>query len=95
MYILHPCRVHRAQGVPPPGRWCGPAPEMARIERQGGTKTDHFCRDNAGIIRSVLMQLEESEVTEKCDGDSRRVSRVGQQDLDRIAGSLFFDDEEE
>merc|ERR1711966_245599 len=60
-----------------------------------GTKTEHFRRANAGIIRSVLMQLEETKVAEKCDGGGRRMSRVGQQDLDRIAGSVFFDAEEE
>eukprot|EP00584_Thalassiosira_punctigera_P001221 CAMPEP_0172544578 /NCGR_PEP_ID=MMETSP1067-20121228/14696_1 /TAXON_ID=265564 ORGANISM="Thalassiosira punctigera, Strain Tpunct2005C2" /NCGR_SAMPLE_ID=MMETSP1067 /ASSEMBLY_ACC=CAM_ASM_000444 /LENGTH=149 /DNA_ID=CAMNT_0013331161 /DNA_START=133 /DNA_END=582 /DNA_ORIENTATION=+ len=60
-----------------------------------GTRTEHFRKANAGVIRTVLIQLEEMKVTEKCDGGGRRMSRVGQQDLDRIAGSVFFDAEED
>ena len=60
-----------------------------------GYMTEHFRRANSGIIRSVMIQLEEMKVTEQCEGGGRRMSRVGQQDLDRIAGSVFFDAEEE
>lgn len=54
-----------------------------------GARTEHFRKSSAGIIRSVLIQLEEMKVLEKLPSGGRRVTTVGQQDLDRIAGSVF------
>mmetsp|Transcript_136981 Transcript_136981/g.193801 ORF Transcript_136981/g.193801 Transcript_136981/m.193801 type:complete len:150 (+) Transcript_136981:76-525(+) len=60
-----------------------------------GTRTEHFRKASAGVIRSVLIQLEEMKVIEKTESGGRRISTVGQQDLDRIAGSVFNDQEDE
>jgi small subunit ribosomal protein S19e len=61
---------------------------------RNGTRSEHFRKANAGIIRSVLLQLENMKVTEKTEGGGRRMTRVGQQDLDRIANAVFHDAEE-
>jgi small subunit ribosomal protein S19e len=63
-----------------------------------GARTEHFRKASSGIIRTVLHQLEDMRVVEKLPNGGRRVSTVGQQDLDRIAGSVIRNaevDEEE
>lgn len=59
-----------------------------------GARTEHFRKAASGVIRSVLLQLEEMKVVEKLESGGRRVTVVGQQDLDRIAGSVFREGEE-
>lgn len=59
-----------------------------------GARTEHFRKASAGVIRSVLIQLEEMKVVEQLPSGGRQVTTVGQQDLDRIAGSVFRDGEE-
>lgn len=54
-----------------------------------GVTTEHFRKANAGIIRSVLLQLGEMKVVEPHPNGGRRMTTVGQQDLDRIAGTVF------
>mmetsp|Transcript_2709 Transcript_2709/g.3101 ORF Transcript_2709/g.3101 Transcript_2709/m.3101 type:complete len:150 (+) Transcript_2709:317-766(+) len=62
---------------------------------RNGVRHQHFCKANSGIIRSVLIQLENMKVTEPTENGGRRMTRVGQQDLDRIANAVFNEGEEE
>lgn len=62
---------------------------------RNGTRSEHFRKANSGIIRSVLLQLEEMKVVEKVTKGGRRVTVVGQQDLDRIAGTVIREAEED
>ena len=54
-----------------------------------GARTEHFRRASGGILRYMLKQLEAIKVLEHtADGKGRRISKIGMQDLDRIAGQV-------
>eukprot|EP01035_Chromulina_nebulosa_P019163 gene19163-25006_t len=55
--------------------------------RRGAAPNIH--RDSsAGLIRSILISLDEIKITELHEKGGRRISRVGQQALDLVAGQV-------
>eukprot|EP01041_Mallomonas_annulata_P002093 gene2093-4095_t len=58
-----------------------------KVYRRGARPEKH--QDAAGgIIRTILTTLDTLKITEKCPKGGRRVSRVGQQALDLVAGQV-------
>lgn len=43
---------------------------------------------SGGLIRAILITLDDLKITEKTEKGGRRVSRVGQQALDLVAGQV-------
>ncbi len=42
----------------------------------------------SGIIRAILITLDELKFTEKTENGGRRISKIGQQALDLVAGQI-------
>jgi len=60
-----------------------------------GTRTEHFRKANSGLIRAILISLQEMKVVEAHEsGKGRKMTRVGQQDLDRIANGVYSEQNE-
>ncbi|CAM9188944.1 unnamed protein product, partial [Phaeothamnion confervicola] len=78
-----------------PGRGVGGLRKAFGSVHHRGTRTNTHAKAAGGIIRHVLQQLEEMKVVEKCGASGRKVSRTGQQDLDRIAAAVARGPEEE
>jgi len=55
--------------------------------KNNGVAREHTVAATTGIIRNMLAQLEKIGVVQKV-GKGRSITRVGQQDLDRIAGQV-------
>eukprot|EP01039_Chlorochromonas_danica_P004326 gene4326-4747_t len=59
--------------------------------RRGARPEIH--RDAAGgLIRSILKSLDELKFTEKTEKGGRRVTKIGQQALDLVAGQIAYDE---
>ena len=57
------------------------------IRRRGAAPEKH--QDAAGgLIRTILISLDDLKITEKTEKGGRRISRVGQQALDLVAGQV-------
>ncbi len=55
--------------------------------RRGAAPERH--QDAAGgLIRSILITLDDLKITEKTEKGGRRISRIGQQALDLVAGQV-------
>jgi small subunit ribosomal protein S19e len=53
-----------------------------------GVRPSHFCRADTNAIRKVLQALENIKLVEKHPEGGRKLTPVGQRDLDRIAAQL-------
>mmetsp|Transcript_13918 Transcript_13918/g.17785 ORF Transcript_13918/g.17785 Transcript_13918/m.17785 type:complete len:160 (+) Transcript_13918:109-588(+) len=60
-----------------------------------GTMTNTFGKGSGSIIRYALQQLEEMKVLDKDENGGRRITKEGQQDLDRIARQVHLDEHED
>mmetsp|Transcript_15368 Transcript_15368/g.22613 ORF Transcript_15368/g.22613 Transcript_15368/m.22613 type:complete len:157 (-) Transcript_15368:93-563(-) len=69
-----------------------------------GTRTEHFRKSSAGVIRTILQQLEAAGTIAQCSkveaarrgvaesevgGSGREITSAGQRDLDRIANGIY------
>mmetsp|Transcript_1256 Transcript_1256/g.1609 ORF Transcript_1256/g.1609 Transcript_1256/m.1609 type:complete len:151 (+) Transcript_1256:61-513(+) len=71
-----------------PGRGVGNLKESFGTVERRGVRTNHHKKACGGLIRHILIQLQELKVVEKMKTGGRRITREGQQDLDRIAGQV-------
>ena len=53
-----------------------------------GAKPEIHSNAAGGLIRAILLTLDELKITEKTEKGGRKISRVGQQALDLVAGQV-------
>lgn len=57
-----------------------------------GANTSHHHDASGAILRNILITLDELKITEPCAKGGRRITRIGQQALDLIAGQVARND---
>jgi len=53
-----------------------------------GARPEHHRDAAGGIIRNICISLDELKITEFCSKGGRKISRIGQQALDLVAGQV-------
>jgi small subunit ribosomal protein S19e len=53
-----------------------------------GSKPEHHVDAAGSLIRNILMSLDELKVTEKTSKGGRKITKIGQQALDLVAGQI-------
>ena len=53
-----------------------------------GSCPEHHVDAAGGLIRSILISLDELKITEKTSKGGRKVTKIGQQALDLVAGQV-------
>ncbi|XP_002136766.1 40S ribosomal protein S19a-like [Drosophila pseudoobscura] len=56
--------------------------------KRNGVHPSHFCRAADGAARKALQSLEHARLVEKHSEGGRKLSSIGQRDLDRIANQI-------
>jgi len=57
-----------------------------------GARPEKHQDASGGLIRAILITLDELQFTEKTENGGRRVTKIGQQALDLIAGQIANDE---
>lgn len=58
------------------------------FDTRRGTRPERHQDAAGGLIRTILIALDELKITEKSANGGRKISRVGQQALDLVAGQV-------
>nr|Q9Y0H3.1 RecName: Full=Small ribosomal subunit protein eS19; AltName: Full=40S ribosomal protein S19 [Myxine glutinosa]AAD34164.1 40S ribosomal protein S19 [Myxine glutinosa] len=56
--------------------------------QRNGTRPSHYSRGSRNVARKVLQSLEMLKMVEKDPNGGRRLTSIGQRDMDRIAGQV-------
>ena len=64
--------------------------------KRKGAVPEHFAKASGGLIRHILIQLENEGLVEKYEGKKggRKITGTGQRDLDLIAGRINTKEDE-
>ncbi|KAI3641245.1 hypothetical protein MIR68_000717 [Amoeboaphelidium protococcarum] len=57
--------------------------------KNNGNRPSHHAHGSGSVIRNAMQSLEKIKVLEKDENGGRRISQVGQQELDRIAHQVY------
>eukprot|EP01006_Ploeotia_vitrea_P000855 TRINITY_DN103781_c0_g1_i1.p1 TRINITY_DN103781_c0_g1~~TRINITY_DN103781_c0_g1_i1.p1 ORF type:complete len:145 (+),score=8.25 TRINITY_DN103781_c0_g1_i1:21-455(+) len=86
-YFIRAAAIARAVYLKP-GSGVGSLKVKFGSSGRKSSKGDHHRNAAGGIIRNCLMTLDELKITEPTANGGRKITRVGQQALDLIAGQI-------